>query len=268
MKKAVSKKKIWLIVGGVLLIVIAFLLWWYGVFSDIGKKEYSNPEDDDNPRTELQLLTAKWGEDMANWPKDPTDEEMMDYYKEFLSGITTESLVDIILEPDFGYYYTLYVWGKLTYYVVTDGTDGTYDTFSSLLFKELSRRNNAGMVLLKRYQEMPVLYTENGKVRSNVFYLGTLEVLLAQMEYRIHTPPWCSVKKILEEKQEEKFSWLGTEEAKNFPEEEGGEEGLAVIFRYNFLYSDAYVGDYEWDEEKLNEHASKYIDLKEWGFTE
>lgn len=40
-----------------------------------------------------------------------------------------------------------------------------------------------------------------------------------------------------------------------------------IFYRYNYLYTDAY-DENGWDEEKLNEHAAKYIDLSKFGLTD
>ena len=214
------------------ILFLLFTFWWYGLFSDIGKKDES-------------FAVFSWaGFESDNF--DIYDLDPMVEWRKAISEITTKNVVEIFAQN--------------SPVVMSQGIYNMPASFSKLYDKErmndpfpiyvseLLKRNNSAAVLLHYYEEL----STNG-IYANQEAFGCFELILAQPQFQRHLTPEdrARIPEIVKRKQREKFAT---------PE--------YSPHRYcNFLYTDAYTvdekGDIHWDEEKLMEYAKPFEYLAE-----
>lgn len=213
MTQVTKKKKITIGVVIGVVILLLFALWWYGFFPEIGKS------DDITEIMEVDFVTE-------------TTEERIDYCKKEVSRLSTETLLNEVLNTDPS--------GMVAYdtpeiavnYEATWGDENP----AGAAYKELLSRASTGRKLLNLYED----YTE---VESPGDYndLAKIELLLAQPEVRRHLTPidLNRLESAITEVQRAKYT-----------------SGLSYE-RRNFLFTDAYTAS-GWDYDKLNEIAVQY----------
>lgn len=228
MKKVFSKKLCLLFS---LILFLGFTLWWYGFFSDIGKK--------DEPFDVFSLNKSK-PNNLGLYDPDPIDE-----WRRAISEITTQNLAETFIQN--------------SPIVVSQGIYNMPASFSrlyqpqedmafSIYVDELLKRNNSAVILLHYYEEMS---TEG--IYGNKEAFGCFELILAQPRFQRHLTPEdrARIPEIVKQKQLEKFA----------------DPDYSSHQYYNFLYTDAYSVDEEgwihWDEEKLKEYAKPFAYLAE-----
>lgn len=251
MKKLLSVKFLVLLFLGIVLLLFLFFCWWYGVFSDVGKT-ITTPYDLDS----IELIDG----DQILSPEEYNGDEYSDL-KQQIPKMTTKALVETYYEATrWGSdYSTTYPFCNNLELILTEGNPAI-----QRIAAELLKRKNAGRILMKTYQEMPVLRISYNSpdLWPNKVAFDYLELLLAQEEIQNHLLPWekTELQELADQKQAEKFS---------------EEEYPLMYAKQNYLYTDTYgylhpelygkdeIYYWQWSEEKLEERAKPFLHLRE-----
>lgn len=252
MRKTIPKKKILLIGIPILVVILTlFNLWWFGVFDDIADAHFRHGV------YEVEKEELAYEED---------DEAAVDrYYEELVPTLPTKDLLELSIKHMGN---GVSVWSASLEY-------GGFKYSFRPLAEELEKRRNVGKILAEMYLEYPVFQRDKSgtllAINEDMWYM---EVLLAQPIYQHQLPLGQTKKKLVAQKQKEKFAALDTELGQEYladlEDTDYGstpEEKKAYFYRrasVNITYSDAWnENGCHWDEEILKEHAAKYIDLAE-----
>lgn len=194
-EKTISKKKIgWAIGGGILLIGIAFLFWWYGAFADLTdlfRSDHVYTPDDLYPEASIHYLFTK---DYIDSIKE-FEKEVEDLSTEALTK-SVVSFVERIL--------------TLTYYSYNDYSYRQARLMLPeamvILSDELETRHNAGRALMKAYKELPIMKDTKFGPIPNVDEIAHLELMLKDSKFQKYMTFWekNGLTDLAEEKQKEK----------------------------------------------------------------
>lgn len=189
MRKTISKKKILLIGIPILVVILTlFNLWWFGVFDDIADAHFRHGVYDFETEQKLSFQSA---------------EAVDQYYKELVPTMTTKDMIALSFDH-MGAGGS--IWSASEEYAILQ------DSHGGVIAKELEKRRNVGKILAEMYLEYPVFWREESGVlhaiKEDMWYM---EVLLAQPIYQHQLPLGQTKKKLVAQKQKEKFAALDTE---------------------------------------------------------